>query len=130
MARYWNTRKYSQPTSSELQNNAEQTRIRAKRKGIVYDPRTNLVGITAPYKHAFSNVHDYFIHKPVGLYDTTITIGVLGIDDRFKIYQARKFTLIGIGKERRHFRKAAYGFDILKIRNHRLDALFITSSPV
>ncbi len=38
MARYWKTRNYSQPTNSELQMNAELTRSRAKRKGIIYDP--------------------------------------------------------------------------------------------
>lgn len=38
MARYWGTRNYSQPTNAELQKNAEETRSKAKRKGIVYDP--------------------------------------------------------------------------------------------
>lgn len=38
MAKYWNTQYYSQPTSEELKNNAEQSKKKASRKGIVYDP--------------------------------------------------------------------------------------------
>ena len=38
MSRYWNTNYYSQPSSDLLKKNAEQTRQKAKRKGILYDP--------------------------------------------------------------------------------------------
>ncbi|MBP3869472.1 MAG: hypothetical protein J6E46_00700 [Faecalicoccus sp.] len=38
MAKYWNTKYYSQPTTSELQQNVENTKKKAKKKGIVYSP--------------------------------------------------------------------------------------------
>ena len=38
MPRYWNSNYYSQPTAEELKRNAEQSRKKAKRKGVVYDP--------------------------------------------------------------------------------------------
>ena len=38
MAGYWNTKYYSQPTAQELKDNAEISKAKAKRKGVIYDP--------------------------------------------------------------------------------------------
>ena len=38
MAGYWNTKYYSQPTAQELKDNAEVSKAKAKRKGVIYDP--------------------------------------------------------------------------------------------
>ena len=39
MAQYWKTTQYySQPTTSELKKNAENSKAKAKRKGVIYDP--------------------------------------------------------------------------------------------
>ena len=38
MPGYWNQRYYAPPTTEQLQKNAEATKEKAKRKGIVYDP--------------------------------------------------------------------------------------------